>query len=75
MNENFMHVQSKIDFLTLFHWTDISILILVFNAAQFCPKMAQLFPEHVIRHYQYLRDSIPGLVPQHIKVRYGIVRD
>ena len=45
------------------------MLILVFNAAESCHQMAQLFPEHVIRHYQYLRDSIPDLVPQQIKVR------
>jgi len=48
--------------------TDIAILILVFNAAESCSAMAQLFPEHVIRHYQYLKDSIPELVPQVLKV-------
>nr|XP_018670091.1 integrator complex subunit 4 [Ciona intestinalis] len=46
----------------------IAILILVFNAAESCPSMTQLFPEHVVRHYQYLRDSIPDLVPQNIKL-------
>nr|CAB3256446.1 integrator complex subunit 4 [Phallusia mammillata] len=46
----------------------IAILILIFNAAKLCPSMTQLFPEHVIRHYQYLRDSIPDLVPQHLKL-------
>ncbi|XP_076820077.1 integrator complex subunit 4-like [Clavelina lepadiformis] len=46
----------------------ISILILVFNAAESCPQMIQLFPEHVLRHYQYLRDSIPELVPQDIQL-------
>lgn len=46
----------------------IGVLILVFNAAENCSKMAQLFPDHVVRHYQYLRDSIPNLVPQQIKL-------
>nr|XP_039261782.1 integrator complex subunit 4-like [Styela clava] len=46
----------------------IGVLILVFNAAELCPKMTQIFPEHVVRHYQYLRDSIPDLVPQEIKL-------
>lgn len=46
----------------------IGVLILVFNAAQMCSKMTQMFPEHVVRHYQYLRDSIPELVPQDLKL-------
>lgn len=49
--------------LTLFH-TDICILILVLNAAQHCPPMLQLFEENTIKHYSYLRDTMPNLVPQ-----------
>uniref|UniRef100_H2YBP5 Integrator complex subunit 4 n=1 Tax=Ciona savignyi TaxID=51511 RepID=H2YBP5_CIOSA len=51
----------------------VAILILVFNAAESCPSMTQQFPEHVIRHYQYLRDSIPELVPQNIKLTNNTV--
>lgn len=46
----------------------IAVLILIFNAAKLCPQMSQLFPEYVTRHYQYLSDSIPDLVPQGIKM-------
>lgn len=46
----------------------IAVLILVFNAAKTCPQMNQLFPEHVTRHYQYLSDSIPDLVPPGIRM-------
>lgn len=42
----------------------ISLLILVFNAAASCPTMMPLFEEHTLRHYSYLRDSFPNLVPQ-----------
>ncbi|XP_067013887.2 integrator complex subunit 4 isoform X2 [Anabrus simplex] len=41
----------------------ICILILVFNAAQHCPTMLQLFEEHTLKHYCYLRDTMPNLVP------------
>lgn len=41
----------------------ICILILVFNAAQHCPTMLQLFEEHTLKHYSYLRDTMPNLVP------------
>lgn len=41
----------------------ISLLILVFNAAQNCPTMLQLFEEHTIKHYSYLRVTLPSLVP------------
>ncbi|XP_065337471.1 integrator complex subunit 4 [Cloeon dipterum] len=44
------------------------ILILVFNAAQKCPNMLQLFEEHTLRHYSYLRDTMPNLVP-HLKLQ------
>ncbi|GLH06977.1 Integrator complex subunit 4 [Gryllus bimaculatus] len=41
----------------------VSILILVFNAAQHCPTMLQLFEESTLKHYCYLRDTMPSLVP------------
>jgi len=44
-------------------YIDICILILVFNAAQNCPTMLQLFEEHTLKHYSYLRDTMPNLVP------------
>ena len=47
--------------LTVF--SDICILILVFNAAVRCPTIAPQFPSHVFRHYTYLRDTLPDLIP------------
>ncbi|XP_054278169.1 integrator complex subunit 4-like [Macrosteles quadrilineatus] len=41
----------------------ICILILVFNAAKHCPTMLQLFEETTVKHYSYLRDTMPQLVP------------
>ncbi|KAK3907732.1 Integrator complex subunit 4 [Frankliniella fusca] len=41
----------------------ICILILVFNAAQQSPTMLQLFEENTLKHYSYLRDTMPHLVP------------
>ena len=42
---------------------DICILILVFNAAVGCHTIPPLFPQHVFRHYTYLRDTLPDLIP------------
>lgn len=42
---------------------DVCVLLLVFNAAQHCPQILSLFEEHTKRHYRYLRDTIPTLVP------------
>ena len=41
----------------------IAIVILVFNAAVNSPTMIAMFPDHTRRHYSYLRDSQPDLVP------------
>lgn len=41
----------------------VCILILLFNAAQHMPSMLSLFPETTIKHYCYLRDTMPNLVP------------
>ena len=38
--------------------------MIVFNAAVNSPTMLQLFPDHTLRHYRYLRDSLPDMVPQ-----------
>ncbi|KAL9696900.1 hypothetical protein quinque_000341 [Culex quinquefasciatus] len=41
----------------------ICVLIMLFNAAQHLPPMLSLFPETIVRHYAYLRDTMPNLVP------------
>ncbi|XP_070538096.1 integrator complex subunit 4-like [Ptychodera flava] len=41
----------------------IAVMILIFNSAISSPTMVALFPEYAIRHYSYLRDSLPNLVP------------
>ncbi|OQR67888.1 integrator complex subunit 4-like [Tropilaelaps mercedesae] len=41
----------------------MAILIVVFNAAAGCATMLPLLEEHTLRHYIYLRDSMPHLVP------------
>lgn len=49
--------------LTCYLLPDIAVLVLVFNAAQWCPSMPALFSDHTFRHYAYLRDSLSHLVP------------
>jgi len=44
--------------------TDASVLVLIFNAALHCPSMHALFTEHASKHYHYLRDTMPHLVPR-----------
>lgn len=46
----------------------ICVLILIFNAAKNSPTMIALFEEHTLKHYRYLRDTMPNFVP-HLKVR------
>ncbi|XP_022652711.1 integrator complex subunit 4-like isoform X2 [Varroa destructor] len=41
----------------------MAILIVIFNAAAGCATMLPLLEEHTLRHYIYLRDSMPHLVP------------
>ncbi|XP_022098018.1 integrator complex subunit 4-like [Acanthaster planci] len=41
----------------------IGVMILILNSAAECPTMVSLFPDYTIRHYSYLRDSLPHLVP------------
>lgn len=43
--------------------SDIAVLILIFNSAVKSPMMVSMFPDYALRHYSYLRDSIPDLVP------------
>uniref|UniRef100_A0A2L2YE14 Integrator complex subunit 4 n=2 Tax=Parasteatoda tepidariorum TaxID=114398 RepID=A0A2L2YE14_PARTP len=42
-------------------------LILVFNAASKCHVMLSLFDEYTQKHYSYLKDTLPHLVP-HLKL-------
>ncbi|XP_058451995.1 integrator complex subunit 4 [Malaya genurostris] len=42
----------------------VCILIMLFNAAQHLPPMLSLFPEIIVKHYSYLRDTMPEFVPQ-----------
>lgn len=42
---------------------DVCILIMMFNAAQLMPAMISLLPDITIKHYAYLRDTMPHLVP------------
>ncbi|XP_055641997.1 integrator complex subunit 4 [Toxorhynchites rutilus septentrionalis] len=41
----------------------VCILIMLFNAAQHLPPMLSLFPETIVKHYAYLRDTMPSFVP------------
>ncbi|VVC31823.1 Armadillo-type fold,Armadillo-like helical [Cinara cedri] len=41
----------------------VSILILVFNAASKCNSIISLLEDKTIKHYSYLRDIMPHLVP------------
>ena len=47
----------------LLQLADVCVLLLVFNAAKFCPQILSLFEEHIRRHYRYLRDTISTFVP------------
>lgn len=41
----------------------VCVLIMIFNAALHMPPMLSLLPETTIKHYAYLRDTMPNLVP------------
>ncbi|XP_060072180.1 integrator complex subunit 4-like [Ylistrum balloti] len=41
----------------------ISILLLVFNSAVNTPTMMPMFQGHVWRHYHYLKESVPDMLP------------
>lgn len=41
----------------------LSILMLVFNATAKFPDIADLFQNHTVKHYSYLRYSYPDLIP------------
>lgn len=41
----------------------VCILIMLFNAAPLMPPIISLLPETTIKHYAYLRDTMPNLVP------------
>lgn len=42
---------------------DLCNLILVLNAAYVQPAMCATIPEHIVRHYRYMRQSSPALIP------------
>ncbi|XP_037937661.1 integrator complex subunit 4 [Teleopsis dalmanni] len=42
----------------------LCVLILLFNAAKHLIPMISLFPDVTLKHYTYLRDAMPQLVPQ-----------
>lgn len=41
----------------------VCVLIMLFNAAKNLPPMLSLFPETIMKHYAYLRDTMPNFVP------------
>lgn len=41
----------------------ICILIMLFNAAEHMTPMLSLFPDVTVKHYAYLRDTMPNFVP------------
>jgi len=51
-------------------YLDVAILILVFNSTKDCITMVDLFEKHTLRHYFYLRDTYPSLVP-HLQILYN----
>lgn len=42
----------------------LCILILLFNAAENLTPIISLFPDVTLKHYAYLRDAMPSLVPE-----------
>ena len=51
--------------------SDVCVLVLIFNATQHCSTLPTLFPSHVFRHYSYLNDALPDIVPQlNVSVHY-----
>lgn len=52
-----------IQFFFDLHKLDVSVLILVFNAASKCNSIISLLEDKTIKHYSYLRDIMPHLVP------------
>ena len=42
----------------------IAVATLVFNATTKCPSIRSLLPPHAKQHYNYLRDSLPDLIPE-----------
>ncbi|XP_065887040.1 integrator complex subunit 4-like isoform X2 [Dysidea avara] len=42
----------------------VCVLVLIFSATEHCSTLPALFPSHVFRHYDYLSDSLPDIVPR-----------
>jgi len=64
--------------------SDVSILLVVLNAAVDSPTMLALFPHHLASHYTCLRNTLPHMVPalpvschstggQHTTAVYGLL--
>ena len=49
-----------------------AVAILIFNAAINCPTIRSLLPDYTKRHYDYLRDSLPDLVPE-LRMNVGVL--
>ena len=56
LNEEINILRQKIDNMA-------KKMIMILNAAHKCPSVGQFFPPFVSRHYSYLRDVYPKLVP------------
>ncbi len=42
----------------------LCILVLIFNAAQYCPTLEPLLDQHTKRHYYFMLDTYPHLMPE-----------
>lgn len=49
--------------INVFLVSDVCVLILLFNAAKHLAPMLSLFPDTILKHYDYLRDTIRHFVP------------
>ena len=43
--------------------SDIGIAIFIFSASQSYPLLVNYFPQFLFKHYAYLKDKYPDLVP------------
>ena len=55
---------SSLLFTFNFVLSDISVVILVFNAVQNNATILPMFSHHILDHYTYLRNMIPEHVPE-----------
>ena len=52
----------------------VCILILIFNAARHCPTLEPMLDQHTKRHYHFLLDTYPHLMPQTEAAELQIVK-